>query len=146
MTHTVATYAQPVLSPRAVGLGFYGASVKDSRDFVANPSGLVGMKDWDFNATTYLPASSGTGGGFVFGGFGGGKRFLEDHALAAQYTPGALLEFVLPSTVTLKGVGISADRKISYSEPAAAARRNTSGAGFPWETSSPEQTAARESS
>jgi hypothetical protein len=121
MTNTVATYAQPVLSPRAVGLGFYGASVKDSRDFVANPSGLVGMKDWDFNATTYLPASSGTGGGFVFGGFGGGKRFLEDHALAAQYTPGALLEFVLPSTVALNGVGISADRKISYSEPAAAA-------------------------
>lgn len=99
----------------------YGASVKDSRDFVANPSGLVGMKDWDFNASTFLPASSGTGGGFVFGGIGAGKRFFDDHALAVQYTPGALLEFVLPSTVTLKGVGIAADRKISFSEPVATA-------------------------
>jgi hypothetical protein len=116
-----ATYAQPLLSPRAVGLGAYGASVKDSRDFVANPSGLVGMKDWDFNATTYVPASSGTGGGFVFGGFGAGKRFLEDHALAAQYTPGTLLEFVLPSTISVNGVGIASDIKISYAEPAAAA-------------------------
>jgi len=116
-----ATYAQPILSPRAIGLGAYGASVKDSRDFVANPSGLLGMKDWDISAGTYLPVSSGGRGGFACAGLGAGKRFLEDHALAAQYTPGALLEFVLPSTITLKGVGIAADRKISYSEPAAAA-------------------------
>ncbi len=116
-----ATYAQPILSPRAIGLGVYGASVKDSRDFVANPSGLVGMRDWDFYATTYLPASSGTSGGFVFGGFGAGKRFFEDHALAAQYTPGALLEFVLPSAMTVQGVGIAAERTVSYAEPVAAA-------------------------
>ena len=116
-----ATYAQPILSPRAVGLGVYGASVKDSRDFVANPSGLVGMRDWDFYATTYLPASSGGSGGFVFGGFGAGKRFFEDHALAAQYTPGALLEFVLPSTMTVQGVGIAAERTVTYAEPVAAA-------------------------
>lgn len=116
-----ATYAQPVLSARAVGLGAYGASVKDSRDFVANPSGLVGMKDWDFGASTYFPVSPGTGGGFVFGAVGGGKRFLDDHALAAQYTPGALLEFVLPATVILKGVDIATDRTVSYSELAAAA-------------------------
>jgi hypothetical protein len=113
------SYGQPVLSPRAVGLGAYGASVKDTRDFVANPSGLVGMRDWDIAASTYLPASSGVDGGFVFGGISVGKRFLEDHALAAQYTPGALLEFVLPSTLSINGVGIAADRKISYSEPAA---------------------------
>ena len=36
-------------------------------------------------------------------------------------TPGALLEFVLPSTLTLKGVGMAAERKVSYAEPAAAA-------------------------
>jgi hypothetical protein len=115
------SYGQPVLSPRAVGLGAYGASVKDTRDFVANPSGLVDMKDWDMTASTYMPASSGVSGGFVFGGIAVGKRFFGEHALAAQYTPGALLEFVLPSTLSIVGVGIAADRKISYSEPVAVA-------------------------
>jgi hypothetical protein len=115
------TYAQPMLSPRGVGLGAYGTSAKDSRDFVANPAGIVGMKDWDFSASTYLPVSSGAGDGFVFGSIAGGKRFLENHALAARYTPGALLEFVIPSTIVIKGVGIAADRTITYKEPAAAA-------------------------
>jgi hypothetical protein len=95
--------------------------VKDTRDFVANPSGLVDMKDWDMTASTYMPASSGVSGGFVFGGIAVGKRFFGEHALAAQYTPGALLEFVLPSTLSIVGVGIAADRKISYSEPVAVA-------------------------
>jgi len=114
------TYAQAVFAPRAEAMASYGASVRDTRGFTANPSGLVGIRDWDFNAATSI-ATAVPGGGFVFSGFGLGKRFLDNHALALQYSPGTVLNIFEPATVTVGGVNIPADRQISYAEPLAAA-------------------------
>jgi hypothetical protein len=105
---------QVLLSPRAVAIGAYDAAVRDVRGFGANPAGLTMMRDWDFHAVTYIPTSRE--GGFVFNGFGMGKRLFEDNALAFQYTPGAIQEFLIPSTIRINGQTISADRKVSYAE------------------------------
>jgi len=107
------TYGQSLFAPRAIGLGAYGAMVKDSRGFVANPAGLIGMKDWDFNTTTYAPLGS-RGKGFVFHGFGLGKRLFENDVVALQYSPGTSIKFVVPPRLTPEG---SNDQEIVYDEP-----------------------------
>ena len=78
--------AQAIFSPRASALGAYGALVRDARGFTANPAGIVGIKDWDIYTATYS-ATSTSGEGFVFSGFGIGKRFFGNNALALQYSP-----------------------------------------------------------
>ena len=110
--------AQEIFDPRAIALGAQGGAVIDGRAFVDNPAGMVGMKDWDFNTSTYVPTSV-RGGGFVFYGFGLGKRFLGSEYAALQYSPGAILQFVVPSNFRVVGKDISTDNIISYDEPVA---------------------------
>jgi hypothetical protein len=112
--------AQAIFSPRASALGAYGALVRDARGFTANPAGIVGIKDWDIYTATYS-ATSTSGEGFVFSGFGIGKRFFGNNALALQYTPGTSLDVVQPSSFTIAGLSLTAERQISYGEPLAAA-------------------------
>ena len=109
------TYGQSLLNARSVALGAFGASVKDTRGFDSNPAGLVGIRDWEFTTSTY---SSRSNNGFVFQGLTFGKRFLGSEALAVQYSPGSLLEFVVPSGLTFRtgDTAISLDKKLSYSE------------------------------
>lgn len=98
-------------------MGAYTASVRDSREFTANPAGMVRIKDWDFSTTTYTPVNT-SGGGFVFHGISFGKRFLDREAVAFQYTPGTLISFVTPSTLSINGSELpaSTDRTIEYSQ------------------------------
>ncbi|MCZ6777141.1 MAG: hypothetical protein O7D34_11910 [Ignavibacteria bacterium] len=111
------TYAQSLISPRAIGIGAYNALVNDSRAFVANPAGLTGIRDWDFNTSTYILRTFSRSG-FVFYGLGIGKRLLENSAVALQYSPGISLEFVVPTTITFTGPNpTSIDQRISYDEP-----------------------------
>ncbi len=110
--------AQPLLSPRAIALGAYDATVKDIRGFTANAAGLAFMKDWDFLSSTYLPTGTGASR-FVFGSFSLGKRLPWDNAVALQYSPGALQEFTIPSAEKINGQNIAAERTISYQEPLA---------------------------
>jgi hypothetical protein len=112
--------AQAIFSPRASALGAYSPLVRDARGFTANPAGLVGMKDWDIYTSTYT-ATSASGEGFVFSGFGIGKRFFGNNALAFQYTPGTSLDVVQPSSFTIAGLSIAANRQFSYAEPLAVA-------------------------
>ena len=111
------TYAQSLLSPREIGMGAYTASSKDSREFTANPAGITRIKDWDFSTTTYTPVNAAAGG-FVFDGLSFGKRFLDREAIAFQYSPGSLIRFVTPATVTISGSSTptSSDQTIEYSE------------------------------
>ncbi len=118
---------QPLLTPRGVALGAYAPVGGDVRGFLANPAGLPGMRDWDVELVTSLPA---TGGGFVFDGAALGKRLFGNHALALQYSPGSELDFVLPSTVRVRGLDFAADKKITYAEPFAAAYAMSLAPGF----------------
>jgi hypothetical protein len=109
------TYTQSLSNARSMALAAFGASVKDTRGFDSNPAGLVGIRDWEFTTSTYSAVSNR---GFVFQGLTFGKRFLENEAVALQYSPGSLLEFVVPSglTITTGDSVISLDQKVSYSE------------------------------
>jgi len=98
----------------------YGTAVRDTRGFTANPAGLPGMRDWDVNAVTAI-ATPLAGHGFVFSGFGFGKRFLERHAFALQYSPGIALDIIEPATLVVVGLNLPADKTIAYAEPFAAA-------------------------
>ncbi len=111
---------QAVFSPRATALGAYGPLVQDARGFTANPAGLVGMKDWDLYTSTYT-ATSSSGGGFVFSGFGIGKRFFGDNALGLQYTPGTTLDVLQPFSFVVSGLNFASTREITYTEPLAIA-------------------------
>jgi len=110
--------AQAIFAPRASALGAYSALVQDVRGFTANPAGITGMKDWDLYTTTYTTAGTG---GFVFSGFGIGKRFLGFNAIAFQYSPGITLDVNQRATFRISGLSIATDRLVSYSEPVAAA-------------------------
>ena len=112
--------AQAIFSPRASALGAYSPLVQDARGFTANPAGLVGMKDWDFYTSTYT-ATSSPGGGFVFSGFGIGKKFFGSSALAFQYTPGTTLDVIQPSSFVVSGLTFASTREITYTEPLAVA-------------------------
>ncbi|HUI11113.1 MAG TPA: hypothetical protein VL221_12350 [Bacteroidota bacterium] len=110
--------AQAIFAPRASALGAYAALVQDVRGFTANPAGLTGMKDWDIYTTTYTTTGTG-GGGFVFSGFGLGKRFLGFNSLAVQYTPGTTLDVVKRATFRIAGLSLATDTLINYDEPLA---------------------------
>jgi hypothetical protein len=112
--------AQAIFSPRASALGAYGALVHDARGFTANPAGIAGIKDWDIYTATYI-ATSTSGEGFVFSGFGIGKRFFGSNALGFQYTPGTSLDVIQPASFKIAGLSIASERQISYGEPLAAA-------------------------
>lgn len=112
--------AQAVFAPRATALAAYGALVHDTRGFTANPAGLVDMRDWDFTTATYIGTAQ-SGQSFVFSGFGMGKRFLENSALAFQYAPGTALDVLQPATLSIVGLNIPANKTISYGEPLALA-------------------------
>jgi hypothetical protein len=108
------TYGQSLLSARGAALGAYGASVSDARSFESNPAGIVHMRDWEFTTSTYTGTASA---GFVFQNLTIGKR-LGKYAFAVAYTPGSLLEFVLPVTTVSRDSNSSStlQQSIAYQE------------------------------
>ncbi|MBM2846933.1 MAG: hypothetical protein HW407_2245, partial [Bacteroidetes bacterium] len=112
------TYGQSLFSPQAVGMGAFGALASDSRSFVFNPAGLTSIRDWDIGAVTYFPTSIEEAG-FVLQGFSFGKRFLQDNAVAIQYSPGTSLEFVLPGGTFTPSQGstpVTIETRVTYDE------------------------------
>ena len=113
-------HAQSLFSPRAIGVGAYGPLVNDTRSFTDNVSGITGIRDWDLTIATYV-LNVHSSQGFTFQGIGLGKRFLDDFAVALQYSPGTSMEFVIPPSLILAGPSpTSVDQQISYEEPFAA--------------------------
>ncbi len=110
------TESQSLVNPRAIALGAYSPLVSDTRDFGSNPAGLIGLTDWEFSATTYIP-TTGSIDGFVFHGLTLGNRFLGYHAAAVQFSNGTLLEVVFPSQGIIVGPDpTTVDTKFAYSE------------------------------
>jgi hypothetical protein len=112
------TYSQSLVDARALTLGAYTSAVRDTREFPANPGGLVQMRDWDFGVTTYTGTDSKSFG-FVFHALSFGKRLYGGGALAVRYAPGEALTLVLPTTLFIAEGNIPAsnDREIRYREP-----------------------------
>lgn len=109
--------AQSLTDARSVGMGAYFPAVSDARDFPLNPAGLVRIRDWDLNVSTYLtPGAQPVG--FVFHEIAVGKRFLGDEAFAFRYAPGSSVRFVIPPVVTFGDATTPAsnDREITYDE------------------------------
>lgn len=118
----VPAHAQSYGDARSLAIGAMTAAVRDTREFAANPAGLVRMRDWDLTIGSYTDPS-GVGSGFIFQGLAIGKRFLEHDAAAFRYTPGASLSFIVPPVLSLGDQNLpeSADREITYREPYAVA-------------------------
>ena len=111
-------HAQSLTDARSLGLGAPLAAIRDTRDFSANPAGLVHIRDWDLSVTTYTEPSYSQSG-FVFQGISLGKRLFDGAAAAFRYAPGAHLRFVIPPVLLLGDSNLpeSADREIEYREP-----------------------------
>ena len=92
------TSAQSLVDARALTLGAYAPAVRDTREFPANPAGLVQIRDWDFSVTTYT-GTTPESFGFVFHALSFGKRLYEEGALAVRYAPGTEMTFVVPTTL-----------------------------------------------
>ena len=107
---------QSLVNPRAIALGAYSPLVSDTREFGANSAGLTGLDEWEFSATTYIP-TTGSIGGFVFHGLTLGKRFLDRHSAALQFSIGTQLEVVFPAQGIIVGPDpTTVDTRLSYSE------------------------------
>lgn len=109
--------SQSLMDARALGLGAYFSVVSDVREFSQNPAGIVSMRDWDLNISTYTTPSAKPVG-FVFHGIALGKRFLGDEAFAFRYTPGSSVQFSIPPVLTFGGASTpaSSERGITYDE------------------------------
>jgi hypothetical protein len=112
------TYSQSLVDTRALTPGAYLPAVCDTREFPANPAGLVQIRDWDFSVTTYTGTESKSFG-FVFHALSFGKRLYEDGALAIGYAPGTEVAFAVPTTLYIAegNTPASIDREIRYREP-----------------------------
>ncbi len=112
------SWAQSLSEARSLALGLQPAAVRDTREFITNPAGLVALRDWELSLGAYSDPST-VKNGFVFHGLAVGKRFLEHEAAAFRYTPGAEISFTIPPVLIIGGSNTpgSADREITYREP-----------------------------
>src|ERR1041385_6688034 len=111
------TYSQHLSSARAIGMAASTSLAEGLNALDWNPAGLIRLKDWDLEATSFYPLK-GTDRSVSFQMIGIGKRFVTDHAAALRLSPGSTLEFIVPSTFKFQNSTppISFDKKISYLE------------------------------
>ncbi|MEX1277366.1 MAG: conjugal transfer protein TraF [Bacteroidota bacterium] len=105
---------QYLSSSRGMGLGAYTALVNDLSGLDWNPAGLMQVRDWELSGSNMF--SSGTRG-LSFQTLGVTKRFLENHTFSLRYSPGLVMEFIVPSTFQFQnGQKITFDKRINYKE------------------------------
>jgi hypothetical protein len=111
------SWSQSLMDARALGLGAYFSVVSDVREFSVNPAGIVAMRDWDLNISTYTTPSAKPVG-FVFHGIALGKRFLKDEAFAFRYAPGSSVQFSALPVISFGDASTpaSSEREITYDE------------------------------
>jgi len=117
VTHCL--HAQHFGSARGIGLSAYTSAVNELGALDWNPAGLSRARDWELSTTSAVLVGKGHKvKGMMFQTLGGTKRILENHTFGVRYSPGFLLDFVVPSTFQFAngGQSISFDKKISFKE------------------------------
>ena len=113
------TSAQYLGSARSVAIGASTALVQDLSALDWNPAGLSGLTHWEFSTSSFYPLA-GTDRPLSLHMLGVGRQFPGGHALAARYSPGISLDFLVPTTFIFNDSSTSFttqfDKKISYNE------------------------------
>ena len=114
------TFPQNLSSARGISIGAFTSLTNDINSIDWNPAGLTKIKDWEIDLSNYATANQ-KNFGLTLNLLGVGKRFFENHAAAFRYSPGFLLEFIIPTTFTLKDsngntVTTRFDKIISYTQ------------------------------
>ncbi len=117
---TVTAFGQHLTSARGSALGAFTALSDDIASIDWNPAGLVSIRDWDLTASTYAAFRRDVPlNGISLYSAATAKRFLDAHVVAASYSPGMSLEFVVPKSFQFPGgdnTKIDYQQRITYRE------------------------------
>lgn len=110
--------AQYLSSARGVGIGAFTSLTDGPYSLDWNPAGLSLIKDWEVSISNYISTLERQSG-FRLHSLGAGKSFFSNQAAAIIYSPGKMLEFVVPSNLIIydsSGNILSTryDKNISY--------------------------------
>jgi len=119
---TTNNYSQNVSSSRSISLAASTAAGENLLSLDWNPSAIIFMNNWEAAFTSDY-SFNGSGGSAALRTLALGRRLSEMHYLAAKISPGASLEFVVPSTFKLDDStqSLQFDKKITFREDAALA-------------------------
>lgn len=109
--------AQHLSSARGVAVGAFTNFTNDINSIDWNPACLIYIKDWEFNATNFITTSGPAG--ITLQSIGVGKKFFNNHSAAIRYSPGSVLEFIIPTTLSIidtngNSITTKFDKKISF--------------------------------
>ncbi len=111
--------AQHLSSARGIGVGAFTNFTTDINSIDWNPAGLIYIKDWEFNITNFIPTSHPAK--LSLQSIGIGKNIFNDHSAAVRYSPGSVLEFIIPTTLSIidtngNSITTKFDKKISFNQ------------------------------
>jgi hypothetical protein len=122
LMNSTSAYGQHLGTAREFALGGATSLSRGVSGLDWNAATIPWVRDWEFVLSNYVPISSGNGG-FVLGSTSIARRFLEDHAVAASYSPGKIAEFLIPGGFTFVDSNVvlqtSFDQRVVYAEPMA---------------------------
>lgn len=115
-----STFSQHLSSSRNIGIAAATSNAWDINSLDWNPACLISINDWRFDFTSFLTPNIANSG-LSFHNFSIAKKILEKHTLAIRYSPGSVLEFIIPSTFTFFDADdnpmiANFDKKISYNQ------------------------------
>lgn len=119
MIFTPTLSAQHLGDARSVSIGASTAMSGDLSALDWNPAGLTALRYWEISTTSFYPLA-GTERSLSLHMFGAGRRIGPEHAAAFRFSPGASLEFVVPTTFIFNDSSAffvtQFDKTISYEE------------------------------
>src|SRR5713101_4570552 len=114
------TYGQHLGSARGIAIGGFTSLSTGLPSLEWNPANLLSVKDWEVSASNYVTLGT-RGNGLTLESTGLGKKILGDHAIALFYSPGKIMDLVIPRTFTVADSNVSLvttfDQEVNYQEP-----------------------------
>ncbi|MDI6767976.1 MAG: hypothetical protein QME52_14240 [Bacteroidota bacterium] len=112
------SFSQHLGSARGVGVAALTVLPNDIYAVDWNPAGLTSLRDWNVGISNFI-TSAKSQSNFILHSLGVGKNIFDNHAFAIIYSPGKILDFVVPSSFRIfdsLGNEITAkfDKNISY--------------------------------